>query len=103
MSILRLSKPALALGLAALLVTACGRKPIVIQNRRADLAPRSDTRTSEEVPAVANRRAELQAEVARRQTAYAVKIGGEKFAPGARKTGEGFKGGAIAGRDPDRR
>ena len=90
---MRLSKPVLALGIAALLATACEKKPTVSQDRGRDLAPRSEARAADELGTTA----------ARRQAAYAIKIGGEKFAPGAGKArGHSIEGG-FAGRDTDRR
>ena len=85
---MKLSKPMLTLGIAALLVTACEKKAVVIADRHLDRAPRSDTNDPE---------------VARKQAAYAVKIGGEKFEVAAKRDKPGVTARADAGTDGIRR
>jgi hypothetical protein len=103
MNMIRLSICVLTLSIASMLAPACGRKAVVVHDGHGNLTPAGNTRRFDEVQVDADRRAELQAEVSRRQVAYAVKIGGEKFAPGAGKAREGFKEAANSGRDPGRR
>ncbi len=100
MGVMKVSPSILTLGIAALLVTACEKKGIVGHARHPDLATRSDTSFS---AVAADRRAAVEPEVARRQAAYAVQIGGEKYEVAARKPGQDLDERTSAGRDLGRR